>query len=96
MSSPVSSALSGCPLRALDPRSVIEELALVLAVQQWTRNQKICSCEVAGCRDVVDHREPQQGLDVDIVRMWFQRVPEKDQKVDLALSDLRADLLVAP
>ena len=42
-----------------------------------------------------DPLEPQQGLDVRVVRLRLERVPEEDQKVYLTLDDLGADLLVA-
>src|SRR5207248_2068239 len=49
---------------------------------------------VAGDRDVAHHRDPEQGLDVRIVRVRLQRVPEEHQQVDPALRDPGADLLV--
>lgn len=46
-------------------------------------------------RDVVDDGDPQQGLDVHVVRMRLHRVPEEDDEVDAPLSDHRPQLLIA-
>jgi hypothetical protein len=43
----------------------------------------------------VDHRHPQQRLDVDVVRLGLERVPEEDHQVDAPLGDRRPHLLVA-
>src|SRR5207253_7915253 len=50
---------------------------------------------VAGHRYVPHHGDAQQGLDVRIVRLRLQRVPEEDQTVDVALGDSGANLLIA-
>jgi hypothetical protein len=42
----------------------------------------------------VHHRDTEQGLDVDVVRMRFERIPEEDDHVDPALGDRRPDLLI--
>ena len=44
---------------------------------------------------VVDDRDPQQRLDVDVVRVRLERVPEEDHEVDPALGDRRTHLLIA-
>ena len=36
-----------------------------------------------------------QRLDIRIVRLRFERIPEEDEKIDLAIGDLGADLLIA-
>ena len=49
-------------------------LLLMLAVHQGRGDHEICGGPVAGHRDIADHRDPEQGLDVGVVRMWLQRV----------------------
>src|SRR5262249_52754857 len=70
-------------------------LARAGIVQQRRGDEEIRARPVAGDRDVPDHRDPQQRLDVVIVRLRLQRVPEEHQQVDLAVRDPGADLLVA-
>jgi hypothetical protein len=41
-------------------------------------------------RDVADHGDPRQGLDVGIVRVRLKRVPEEDEQIDLAFGDAGA------
>src|SRR5262249_52532289 len=48
-----------------------------------------------GNRDIADNGDAEQGLDVRVVRMRLQRIPQEHQQVDLALGDAGADLLVA-
>jgi hypothetical protein len=50
---------------------------------------------VAGNGDVVDDRYPQERLDVDVVRVRRQRIPEEHNGVDPPLRDRGADLLVS-
>jgi hypothetical protein len=57
-------------------------------------NHEVCGGPVAGNRDIADHRHSQQNLDVRVMRMWLQRIPEEHQQIDLALRDPGADLLV--
>ena len=67
----------------------------VAVVQQRRGDQEVGGRQVAGHRDVPDGGDPQQCLDVGVVRLRLERVPEEDQQVDAALGDLGADLLVA-
>jgi len=48
-----------------------------------------------GNRDIADDRDPEQGLDVRVMRLRLQRIPQEHQQVDLALGNAGADLLVA-
>jgi hypothetical protein len=52
-------------------------------------------CAIARHWNVPDDGNAQEGLHVVVVRVRLERIPEEDQQVDLALRDLRADLLVA-
>ena len=49
----------------------------------------------AGDRDVVNDRDAQESLDVDIVRVRLEWIPEEDNCVDPALGDRCADLLIS-
>jgi len=70
-------------------------LPLVAAAHQRRGDHEICGGPVAGHRDIADNRDPEQGLDVRVMRMRLQPIPEEHQQIDLALGDAGADLLVA-
>src|SRR5713101_1574417 len=57
-------------------------------------DQEVGGCPIAGDRNVADHRDPQQCLDVGVVRLGLQRIPQEHQQIDLALGDPGTDLLV--
>jgi len=67
---------------------------LVAAAHQRRGDHEVCGGPVAGNRDIADNRDSEQGLDVRVMRMWLQRIPEEHQQIDLALGDAGADLLV--
>jgi len=50
-----------------------------------------------GCRRLVRciRRDAQQSLDVDVVGLWLERVPEEHQEVDSSFGNCRADLLIS-
>lgn len=50
---------------------------------------------VGGDGNVIDNGDAQECLDVGIVRLGLQGIPEKDDDVDLPFGDLCADLLIA-
>ena len=68
---------------------------MVLLAHERAGEHEVGRGAVAGDRDVVDDGDAQQRLDVDVVRVRLQRIPEEDHEVDPALSDRRADLLIA-
>jgi hypothetical protein len=68
---------------------------LVTAGHQGRRDDKIGRRAVARDRNVPHHGDAQQGLDVRIVWLGLERIPEEDQTIDLAFGDAGADLLVA-
>jgi len=68
---------------------------LVAAAHQRRGDHEVCGGPVAGHRDIADHRDAEQRLDVRVMWMWLERIPEEHQQVDLALGDAGADLLVA-
>ena len=69
--------------------------AVVLLAHQRAREHEVRGRAVAGDRHVVDDGDAQQRLDVDVVRVRLERIPEEDHEVDAALGDRRAHLLVA-
>ena len=50
---------------------------------------------VAGDGHVVQHRQPEQRLHVDVVRLRRERVPEEEYRVDPPLSDQCTELGIA-
>jgi hypothetical protein len=67
----------------------------VLALHQRRGDDEIGGSAVAGDGDVPHYRDAQQRLHIGVVRLRLQRVPEEDEKINLPLRNLRADLLVA-
>lgn len=43
----------------------------------------------------MDDRDPEQRLDVHVVRVRLERIPEEDDEVDPPFDNARADLLIA-
>jgi hypothetical protein len=74
---------------------VLGEQPIVLLVHQGRGDHEVRRGPVVGYWDIPQHCQPQQGLDVRIVRVGLQRVPQEDQEVDDPLRYPRADLLVA-
>src|SRR5262249_39174684 len=58
-------------------------------------NQKIRRCPIARDRNVPDHGDPEERFHVRVMRMWLERIPEKDQNVDFALADLRSGFFIS-
>ena len=56
---------------------------------------KSADARFAGHRNIPHDGQTEQGLDVRIVRLRLQRIPEEDDEVDHAFRNLCADLLVA-
>jgi hypothetical protein len=56
---------------------------------------KVRGRAVARDRHVVDDCDPEERLDIDIVGVRLERVPEEDDEVDPTFGDRGTDLLVA-
>ena len=56
---------------------------------------EICRRQIIGYRNIIDHCNPEKGLYVRIMRLCFQRIPQKNHEINLAFHDLCPDLLVA-
>ena len=63
--------------------------------EQRRGNEVVGAGAVAGDGDVPHHRDPDEGLDIGIVRLRAHRIPEEDEHVELPRRDERADLLVS-
>ncbi len=64
-------------------------------IQQRAGKQVVRTALVGCQRNVPDRRDPQQCLDVRVVRLRLERVPEKHQQIDPPFGDPCADLLIA-
>lgn len=62
---------------------------------QRAAEQVVGAALVAGHRNIPHGRDSQQGLDVRVVGLGFEGVPEEHQQVDPLFGDLCAELLVA-
>jgi hypothetical protein len=87
---PISSRLEFCPRRR---RS--DHQALVRTTHEGRRQQKVRGGPVAGDGRVVYDRNPEQGFDIDVMRVRFERVPKEDHEIEPPLNDRRAHLLIA-
>src|SRR5918992_2021635 len=76
------------------PRLVQREQPLVVLAHERRAEHEVGRRAVARDRDVVDDRDAEQRLHVDIMRMWLERIPEEDHEVDLPFDNTRAHLLV--
>ena len=70
-------------------------VTLVLPLHERAGQHEVGRGPVAGDRRVVHDGNPQERLDVDIVRLWLERIREEDDKVDAPLGKRRSNLLVA-
>jgi hypothetical protein len=74
---------------------VVGHSSLVRAGHQRRADHEVGRGAVTGDGDVPHDRDPQQRLDVRVVGLGLERVPEEDQEVDAAVGDHRPDLEVA-
>ena len=93
---PRAPAAPGALLQRGAPRQGSSSRLLLKAglPHQGRRDDEVGRRAVARHGDVVDHRDAQQGLDVHIVGMRLQRIPEEHHQIDVAFHDLGPDLLV--
>src|SRR6202035_1507271 len=83
-------------LPAAAPRGFSERRVLGIRPAEQRRGDEVVGAgAVAGDRYVPHHRDPDEGLDVGVVRLRAHRIPEEDQHVEASRRDERADLLVA-
>ena len=73
---------------------VIRHKTIIIAIHQGRGNHEICGRAIAGNGNVPNDRYAQERLDVWIMGLRFERIPEKDEKIDFTISYLGADLLI--
>ena len=73
---------------------ILHDGLVLLVLEERRRDQEIGRRTVDRRRDIVERRQAQQRLDVDVVRLRRHGIPEEDQGVDLAVGDQRPQLLV--
>jgi hypothetical protein len=71
---------------------IIRYKTIIIAVHQGGGDHKICGGAIAGNRNVPNNRQAQQRFDIRVVRLGFERIPEKDKKIDLTVGYPGADL----
>ena len=72
-----------------------ENAPLVFRLQKRRGDDEISGGAIARNRNVPQGCKANQGFDVRVVRLRLERVPEKEQAVEVAFGDFRTDLLVA-
>lgn len=73
----------------------VHDSSLVLLFHEGGGDHKIGRGLIRGNRDIVDQRDTQQRPYIRIVRLRAEGIGKEDDKIDHALNDLCADLLVA-
>jgi hypothetical protein len=73
---------------------VIRHKTIIIAIHQGRGDHKICGRSIAGNGYIPNDRHAQERLDIRIMGLRFERIPEKDEKIDLAIGYLGADLLI--
>ena len=84
------------PDTSVDVRGVVLQEFRVPAPEMGGIDEEIGGGPVAGCRHVIEHSDPQQGLHIHIMGLWLHGIPEEDQDIDLIFSDHCPQLLVTP
>jgi len=74
---------------------IIGYQAVEFPVHKWGGDHEISRGPIASNRDIPYNRHAQKRLYVRVVGLEFQRIPEKDEEIDLVVNDLGPDLLVA-
>ena len=74
---------------------VVRHQTIIIAIHQGGGNHEIGGGAIAGNGNIPHDRHAQERLDIRIVGLRFERIPEEDEEVDLAVGDLGADLLIA-
>src|SRR6266498_1071701 len=68
--------------------------AIILSIHEGRGDHEIRGGPITGNGNIPHYCHAQEGLDVGIMRHGFERIPEKDEKIDLVSDDLSTDLLV--
>src|SRR5712691_6017004 len=73
---------------------IIGYQAIILSIHEGRGDHEIRRGPITGNGNIPHHRHAQESLDIGVMRHGFERVPEKDEKIDLVSDDLSTDLLV--
>jgi len=74
---------------------VVDDLAGVFAVHEAGGDQKVGGGAVAGHGDVPEDREAEQGLDIGVVGLGGEGVPEEKEEVEFRFGDHGPNLGIA-
>ena len=75
---------------------IIRQKSLVFFRNQRRREHEISGGSITSYGNIPHYGESQEGFYIGIVGMRFQRVPEKDEKIDISRCNHSSDLLVTP
>ena len=81
--------------QALPIHVIVGQQAFVLAGHERGRDHENRGGAIARDRNIPNDRDTKERLDIRVVRLRFQRVPEEDDEIEPAFRDARAELLVA-
>jgi hypothetical protein len=73
---------------------VIRHKTIIIAIHQGRGDHEIGGGPIAGNGNIPNYRHSQERLDIRVMGLRFQRIPEKDEKIDLTLGYFGADLLI--
>jgi len=68
--------------------------AIIFSIHEGRGDHEIRGGSITGNGNIPHHCHAQEGLDIGIMRHGFERIPEKDEKIDLVSDNLGTDLLV--
>ena len=71
-------------MTGLAGRRVLRLVAAAISGEE-IMNSAVARLQATGI--LLDNRDPEQGLDVRVMRMWLQRIPEEHEQIDPALGD---------
>ncbi len=74
---------------------VIRHKTIIVAIHQGGGYHEIGGGAIAGNWNIPNYRHAQERLNIRIVGLRFERVPEKDEKVNPAVGYLGADLQIS-
>jgi hypothetical protein len=73
---------------------IVRYQAIIFSIHEGRGDHEIRGGSITGDGNIPHHCHAQEGLDIGIMRHGFERIPEKDEKIDLVSDNLGADLLV--
>src|SRR5437867_13409762 len=67
--------------------------AIIFSIHERRGDHEIRGGPITGNGNILHHCLAKEGLDTGIMRHGFERIPEKDEKIDLVSDNLGTDLL---